>query len=303
MSSANPFFSVIIPTYNREHILPRSVDSVFKQTFNDFELIIVDNGSTDKTELCLKQHYQDDRLIYHYQDGSGSPASPRNKGISLAKGEWICFLDSDDEWLESKLGDVYQAIQNEYLDVICHNENILFEGDSGYKGIAKCGPASKHMYKDMLIFGNRLSTSSTSVRTNFLRDNDLIFNESDDIAIVEDYDLWLNLAKLEAKFKFLSKPLAICIFSDSNLSADSELYCRNFQNLLKLHIFTIQKFSKDKEKLWQLVKIRCDFCEVRYAEIGILFKITGAIKIAIQHPISLLTLLIGRVKREVLVRY
>ena len=103
MVSIQPLFSVIIPTYNRAGILSRSVDSVLSQTYYNFELIIIDNGSTDDTQQFLIDNYQDERIVYHYQEGSGSPASPRNAGISSAKGHWICFLDSDDRWHPSKL--------------------------------------------------------------------------------------------------------------------------------------------------------------------------------------------------------
>jgi len=98
-----PFFSVVIPTYNRSDILSRAIDSVLSQTYQKFELIIIDNGSTDDTRQWLHDNYQDDRVVYHYQEGSGSPASPRNTGISLAKGQWVCLLDSDDRWDKYKL--------------------------------------------------------------------------------------------------------------------------------------------------------------------------------------------------------
>ena len=105
-----PFFSIIIPTYNRVRVLSRSIDSVLSQTYKDFELIIVDNGSTDNTQKWLSDNYQDSRIFYHYQAGSGSPANPRNIGISLSKGEWVCFLDSDDKWNQEKLQSVYEEI-------------------------------------------------------------------------------------------------------------------------------------------------------------------------------------------------
>jgi len=201
VTNIKPFFSVVIPTYNRADVLSRSVDSVLSQTYHNFELIIIDNGSTDGTQQWVSDNYQDDRIIYHYQKGSGSPASPRNTGISLAHGQWLCLLDSDDMWREGKLKCVYKAIQaNADADVICHNENIFFEETGNMGRILKYGPSSKEMYKEMLIFGNRLSTSATSIKVEFLKVNKLQFNESDQYATVEDYDLWLNLADSGARF-------------------------------------------------------------------------------------------------------
>jgi glycosyltransferase involved in cell wall biosynthesis len=294
-----PFFSVVVPTYNRTDILSRSVDSVLSQTYQDFELIIVDNGSTDATQQWLSDNYQDGRLIYHYQEGSGSPASPRNTGMSLAKGQWICLLDSDDRWDKNKLQCVLDAIQtNTNSDVICHNENIYYELTDSIDKVLKYGPASKNMYKEMLIFGNRLSTSATSMRIEFLRDNNLQFNESSEFATVEDYDLWLNLAKCNANFIFLSESLGFYTVGKSNMIANSNLFCANLQNLLRLHVFSIQRFSEDKDKLWKLLKLRFDICKLQHVETTILKKIIGIFKLLIAHPVNLTRLVFGYAKRK-----
>lgn len=294
-----PFFSVVIPTYNRAHILSRSVDSVLRQTFEDFELIIVDNGSTDNTQAWIEETYQDDRIKYHYQAGSGTPASPRNTGISLAKGQWVCFLDSDDKWDERKLNALFLVIEaDKAIDVICHNEYTYSETDDSIGRMLKYGPATKDMYKDMLYFGNRLSTSATSIRVNFLQDNQLKFNESTDLSMVEDYDLWLNLARQGANFKFLSEPLGFYTVSDSNMIANSALFCRNLQNLLKLHVFEIQSFSDNKTKLWNLLRLRFQVCEIRYIETRALSKIGALVKIFIKHPINFPIIVGGYFKRK-----
>ena len=94
--SSFPFFSVVIPTYNRENIIKNAIDSVLSQSFQDFEIIIIDNGSTDKTKQFIKS-YSNAKIKYFYQIGSGSPASPRNAGIRNSSAPWVCFLDSDDE--------------------------------------------------------------------------------------------------------------------------------------------------------------------------------------------------------------
>ena len=96
-----PVFSVIIPTYNREKLLKRAIDSIISQTYKNFELIIVDDGSIDHTEE-LVENYKDDRIIYIYKENGGQN-SALNKGIESAKGEYIGFCDSDDSWLSNKL--------------------------------------------------------------------------------------------------------------------------------------------------------------------------------------------------------
>jgi len=99
----NPTVSVIIPTYNRAHMIGRAIQSVLSQTYQDFELIVVDDGSTDNTQEVVKS-FNDSRLRYiRREENSGTSAAPRNTGIKLARGEYIALLDSDDEWLSEKL--------------------------------------------------------------------------------------------------------------------------------------------------------------------------------------------------------
>lgn len=97
-----PTVSVVVPTYNRARMLHRSVESVLAQTYQDFELIVVDDGSTDYTETVANS-YEDDRLTYIRHEENHGASAARNTGIEYASGEYIAFLDSDDEWLPRKL--------------------------------------------------------------------------------------------------------------------------------------------------------------------------------------------------------
>ena len=112
MSLRRPTVSVIIPTYNRAHLLERSIQSVLDQTYQDFELIVVDDGSTDNTEEIVAR-FGDDRIRYiRRNQSSGSPAAPTNTGIKAARGEYIAIQDSDDEWLPGKLEKQMQVFNN-----------------------------------------------------------------------------------------------------------------------------------------------------------------------------------------------
>lgn len=101
-------FSIIIPTYNRAAFLPKAIESVLAQTYTDWELIIVDDGSTDNTKEVISQ-YSDGRIIYIYQQNAERSAA-RNNGINHAKGDYVCFLDSDDEYLNNYLSDLLGII-------------------------------------------------------------------------------------------------------------------------------------------------------------------------------------------------
>jgi len=103
-----PVFSVILPTYNRADMLPRAIRSVIGQSFREWELIIIDDGSTDDTSVVVKE-FSDARIIYLYQENTERSVA-RNRGIEHAYGEYICFLDSDDFYLPDHLNEFYKKI-------------------------------------------------------------------------------------------------------------------------------------------------------------------------------------------------
>src|SRR5579863_5435892 len=105
-----PFFSIILPSYNRSQLISVPIRSVLAQTFNDWELLVVDDGSTDDTrEVALS--FKDSRITYIWQPNAERSAA-RNNGISKAKGKYICFLDSDDYYLDNHLSALYKAIES-----------------------------------------------------------------------------------------------------------------------------------------------------------------------------------------------
>ena len=112
-----PLISVIIPLYNKEAIIERSVQSVLSQSFKDFELIVVDDGSTDNSAKIV-ENIQDERIRLFYQE-NGGPSKARNTGINYAQGEWVLFLDADDELLPNALDKLYEVGSNfSHIDII-----------------------------------------------------------------------------------------------------------------------------------------------------------------------------------------
>lgn len=105
-----PAFSVIIPTYNRAKLLPRAIRSVLDQTFKDFELIIVDDASTDDTE-AVAAAFDDEKIVYVRRDKNGGNACAKNAGILRANGKYIAFLDDDDEYLPTYLAKMFDALE------------------------------------------------------------------------------------------------------------------------------------------------------------------------------------------------
>lgn len=109
--------SVIIPTYNRAKTIMRSINSVLNQTYNDIEVLIIDDGSTDETKDVIK-NIDDDRIRYIKQENSGACVA-RNHGISIAKGEYIAFHDSDDEWHLDKLEKQLKIMEKNNASIVC----------------------------------------------------------------------------------------------------------------------------------------------------------------------------------------
>ena len=106
----NSFFSIILPTYNREKLIIKAINSVVNQTYSNWELIIIDDGSTDNTkEIIAKKQTEDSRIIYIYQENSDR-STARNNGIKNALGKYICFLDSDDIYEKNHLSILYTEI-------------------------------------------------------------------------------------------------------------------------------------------------------------------------------------------------
>ncbi|KPJ78751.1 MAG: glycosyl transferase [Deltaproteobacteria bacterium SG8_13] len=182
-----PLVSVIIPTYNRAGIVGEAVDSVLAQDYPDYELIVVDDGSTDATAEVLNRY--GDKIRTLRQKNRGVSAA-RNAGIRSASGEFFAFLDSDDLWLPSKLG-LQVAFFDRHPDaVVCQTEEIWIRNG------VRVNPRKRHRKPSGMIFEPSLqlclvSPSAVMIRRS-LFDQVGLFDES--LPACEDYDLWLRVS-------------------------------------------------------------------------------------------------------------
>lgn len=185
-----PLFSVIIPAYNRFIPLQRAVRSVLAQTFKDYELIIVDDGSSDETPLIINIFANS--IKYLRQNNTGVSGA-RNMGVRASDSEYIAFLDSDDEWLPDKL-----ARHAEYVsankDIKIHQTDEIW-----IRNGIRVNPAKKHLKRGGYIFreslGLCLISPSAVVMTRPLFEEYGPFDET--LKACEDYDLWLNITPFE----------------------------------------------------------------------------------------------------------
>jgi len=193
--------SVIIPTFNRFSLISRAIDSVLNQTIKPFEIIVVDDGSSDNTSTFIKNNYKSVKLIKQKNLGV---SKARNVGIKNSSGDWIALLDSDDEWKKNKLEVQIKSLSEYDYYSVCHTNEIWIRN-----GI-RVNQKKRHQKYGGDIFDKcldicRISPSSIIFKKNIINDVGW-FDEG--LSICEDYDLWLRIT---ANFKilFIDKPLVI----------------------------------------------------------------------------------------------
>jgi glycosyltransferase involved in cell wall biosynthesis len=211
--TANPLVSVVIPTYNHAHFLRTSLGSVVAQTLTNWEAIVVNNFSTDDTESVVAS-FNDDRIKLVNFQNNGVIAAGRNEGIRRSRGEFVAFLDSDDEWQAAKLERCVNALAGG-ADLVCHAEKWV--GGDRPERIVEYGPADKSSWRGLLLGQNRISTSATVVRRSCLEQVDM-FDESTEFITAEDYEMWMKLARLGCRFEFLTDVLGVYRRHESNAS-------------------------------------------------------------------------------------
>ena len=199
---SKPKISVIIPTHNRGELLKKAISSVLNQTFEDFELIIVDEASVDNTERIVKNFIErDDRIKYlRYEVNSGKPSIARNRGIAVAKGEYLAFLDSDDEWLPKKLEMQTRLAEKLGLDLIGCNYLLVNENSETIGKVIFPEWIRKNLLKGLVKGAFYPNLSGLLIRKRSLKDSKWL-----DINLTwgEDLELVIRLIKNNAKFDFV----------------------------------------------------------------------------------------------------
>lgn len=227
-----PQVSIIIPTYNRRHVIQRALKSILEQTYQDFEIIIIDDCSSDNTEHVISP-IRDSRIKYMRLDKQKGAAFARNVGIREAQGCYIGFADSDDEWHSFKL-----QKQIDYLMKSDGQTGLVYSSvwrvKDGCKRLfpAECRHNTVPMYIHEKLLYRNFITIHVLLRRECLEKAGL-FDEN--LPRLQDWDLWLRISKYY-KVGFLPEPLATVYMSEDAISRDDEKRTTALKNILKKYI-------------------------------------------------------------------
>lgn len=238
--------SVVIPTYNRAGYITNALESVLSQTYQNFEILIVDDGSTDDTKEVILS-LDNPKIRYIYQENAGASAA-RNTGIKNAKGEFIAFLDSDDTWYPEKL--------EKQLEVFRNNENV----DIVYSAMewiqVRTGKKDLNRYKNYktredfvkFLLCYMLPIGSCIIFKKSVFDKAGIYDET--LNVAEDWDLCLRFAPL-FNFYYHDEVLASCYRHNKSLSQTAD-----FERVEKIHFTVLERFFDNQENLEKYGKFK-----------------------------------------------
>lgn len=225
--SSNPLVSVITPTFNRADYLPFAVESVLSQSVSDFELIVIDDGSTDGTAELMERYLADSRIRYLKQENQGQSVA-RNRGIAEARGQFICFLDSDNAWVSTKLETSLKAFEENPEADIVYGDFITIDGEGHEHGVNRMARYSGRI-TPQLLRDNFVSMNTTMTRKRCF-DEMGGFDSADRLA--EDYGLWLRFS---TRYQFLYVPAVLGYYRvmENQISSDKESRFRANEQLVQ----------------------------------------------------------------------
>jgi glycosyltransferase involved in cell wall biosynthesis len=255
-----PLVSVILPTYNRAKLLPRSVESVLNQTYKNFELIIIDDGSTDNTKEVVQEYIRKDkRVIYlkHRKNKGGSAA--RNTGIKKAKANYIAFQDSDDEWIYNKLEKQVKIIKkSSYSKKVIYTSFVKVVGTGAYYLPGKDVNKKRGMIYKELLRGNFIGFPTILIDKECFKRVGLL---DERFPRNQDWELFLRISK-KYPFCFIDEPLLLSFQPKESISTNHLGFIEARKLILERHFADIKK----SKKLWS--KFECDIGghQLRYGD-------------------------------------
>ena len=210
-----PAVSVIIPTHNRASYVVQAVESVHQQTFSDYEIVVVDDGSSDTTQQLLK-HYVGNRFLYLRSDHNVGLAAARNLGIQAAHGKFIAFLDDDDLWQPEKLARQIEIFERIPDAALVHSGYRIIEPDGSTRDVQ---PSVRGQAYRQLLAWNSIAASSVIIRADAVQE-EISFDEQ--LSGCADWDLWLRIAR-HHHIDYCAKPLLLYRLHPENMHKSTKI--------------------------------------------------------------------------------
>ena len=240
--------SVIIPSYNCSTYVREAIESVLKQTYKNFEIIVVDDGSTDNTRCILDDLIHEEKIRYLLQKNAG-PACARNAGLRASKGEYIAFLDADDRWMPEKLRRSIECFEkNSQLGLVhCAVRAMDEKGDNLFfikKKKMNRKVLAGHVFYHLLFRRAHLCTSSVVIRKSCLEKTGN-FDEKLSFLGAEDRDLWLRIAEIYP-FEYIEEPLTYYRHRDNSISTDEEKMKKGRDYIINKYFYKLSWIGRRK---------------------------------------------------------
>lgn len=213
-----PLVSIIIPAYNVAQFIRETLDSVFAQTFKDYEVIIVNDGSPDTTELERALEPYIERIVYLKQENSGAGAA-RNRALHVARGEFVAFLDADDIWLPDYLSEQIRFIRGGDYDLVYADAALFGNSSLAGRTFMEIAPSNGEVTFQSLISGRcNVITSGVVARRELIFEVGL-FDEQ--LRNSQDFELWVRLVRHGARAAYQRKVLLRYRYHEDSLSGDA----------------------------------------------------------------------------------
>jgi glycosyltransferase involved in cell wall biosynthesis len=232
-----PTVSIIIPTYNREQLLGRAIQSALAQTYQDFELIIIDDGSTDNTDRLVKS-FNSEKIRYIRHKKNKGPAAARNTGIRSAKGNYIAFQDSDDEWMPEKLEKQMRAFATAPPEVGVVYTSYYLATNKGKRVRPFLGLAPKDGDVFCSLLKGRFVLPSTIIIKKECFERVGVFDER--LLPIEDYELFLRFSKYY-HFKCINEPLVLYYLQPDSVSKNKSARIKPYKLILEMYFEDIKQ--------------------------------------------------------------
>jgi len=225
--------SVVIPTYNRREFLPLAIRSVLNQTFQDFEIIVVDDGSLDYSAKEIVGEFRDPRIRYIRHEVNKGLSAARNTGIKVSKGRYIAFLDDDDEWLPEKLELQLDLFKKSSSDVGVVYTGCLKVDRSSGKVIQHMIPTKRgNILKDLLLRDCVIAGGSTALVRKECFNKVGLFDEN--LLAWEAYDMWIRISQVFL-FEYIDLPLVKYYHHRNKMSTNFNLLIKGIELMFKKH--------------------------------------------------------------------